>query len=207
MNQLLIEQYVAGTMGEAEAEAFEEYCLSNPEFARQVELEQRLKAGLAQVASGSTAEFVRSESSSWKVAMAASVVLAVCAGLYLWQRGPVLHPHILAAATGQIEPGAASLRLALVRGAENVPLIPKGVVRIEIVGLFDMGFHYSVMLDQLEPGKRVETVAALYGQPPASPMSLSVLLDGDQLASGNYSLRIVKQGSHDEPLDFGFMKL
>ncbi len=40
--------------------AFEDYCLANPEFARQVEFEQRLKAGLTLVASGSTAEFVRS---------------------------------------------------------------------------------------------------------------------------------------------------
>ena len=42
MNQGQIEQYVAGHMGEAEALAFEEYCLANPEFARQVEYEQRL---------------------------------------------------------------------------------------------------------------------------------------------------------------------
>ena len=50
MNQAHIEQYVAGRMGEAEACAFEDYCLANPEFARQVEYEQRLKAGLALVA-------------------------------------------------------------------------------------------------------------------------------------------------------------
>ena len=45
MNQLLIEQYVAGRMGEAEAEAFEVRCLEDPDLARQVELEQRLKSG------------------------------------------------------------------------------------------------------------------------------------------------------------------
>ena len=46
MNQEQIEQYVAGRMSEAEALAFEEYCVANPEFARQVEYEQRLKAGI-----------------------------------------------------------------------------------------------------------------------------------------------------------------
>ena len=56
MNQEQIDQYVSGRMDEAEALRFEEYCLSNPEFARQVEYEQRMKAGLAKVASGSTAE-------------------------------------------------------------------------------------------------------------------------------------------------------
>ena len=61
MNQAQIEQYVQGRMSEAEARAFEEYCVAHPEFARQVEYEQRLKAGLAQVARGATAEFVRSD--------------------------------------------------------------------------------------------------------------------------------------------------
>ena len=53
VNQAHIDQYVAGRMGEAEACAFEDYCLANPEFARQVEFEQRLKEGLALVARGS----------------------------------------------------------------------------------------------------------------------------------------------------------
>ena len=44
--QQLIEQYVAGKLGEAEAEAFEVACLEDPELARQVEFEQRLKSGI-----------------------------------------------------------------------------------------------------------------------------------------------------------------
>ncbi len=115
--------------------------------------------------------------------------------------------HILAAAVGEVQHGGSSLRLALVRGAENVPLLPRGLVHVEIVGLFDPASQYSVVLDHLAPGKDIETVATLYGQHPNSPVELEVLLDGEQLASGPYSLRIVKQASHEEPLDFGFVKL
>jgi hypothetical protein len=33
VRQELIERYVAGQLGDAEAEAFEDYCVANPEFA------------------------------------------------------------------------------------------------------------------------------------------------------------------------------
>ena len=69
MNQEKIEQYVAGRLGNEEAEAFEAYCVANPEFARQVEFEQRLRDGIREVAAGSTAEFVRANNPMrWKVA-------------------------------------------------------------------------------------------------------------------------------------------
>src|SRR4029078_3545378 len=95
MNQQMIEQYVAGRMSEADAAAFEDYCVENPEFARQVELDQRLRAGLAQVGRGSTAEFVRTEA-RWKVALAAGVLLFICAGAFLWQRSTATHANLTA---------------------------------------------------------------------------------------------------------------
>ena len=207
MNQQLIEQYVAGKLGEAEAEAFEVACLEDPELARQVEIEQRLKAGLEQVARGSTAEFVRSGSTlRWRLAAAASVVLFICAGVYLWQRLPGAHPQVLAAVATDLEREGPSLRLALVRGAESVPQLPAGKVRVEIVGLFDPGFHYSVMLDRLRQQHDVTNIATLYGQHPTSPVTLEIMLDGDQLVPGTYSLRVRKQASDEEALDFTFEK-
>lgn len=207
MSQHLIEQYVAGKMSEAEAEAFEVMCLEDPELARQVEFEQRLKAGLAQVARGSTAEFVRSGSSlSWRLAAAASVLLFISAGFYLWQRLPGTHPHVLAAVVSDVERSGPSMRLALVRGAENMPHLPPGKVRVEIVGLFDPGYHYSVMLDRLRQQHDVANVATLYGQHATSPMTLEVMIDSDQLAPGTYSLRVRKQASDEEALDFSFVK-
>jgi len=204
--QQLIEHYVAGKLGETEAEAFEVACLEDPELARQVEFEQRLKAGIAQVARGSTAEFVRSGSTlSWRLAAAASVVLFLCAGVYLWQRLPGAHAQVLAA-TNDMQRDGPSMRLALVRGAQGVPQLPAGKVRVEIVGLFDPGFHYSVMLDRLRRQHEATNLATLYGQHPSSPVTLEVMLDADQLAPGTYSLRVRKQASDEEALDFTFEK-
>jgi len=205
MNQQHLEQYVAGKLSESEAAAFEEYCLENPEFAKQVEMEQLLKSGLAQVARGSTAEFVRESQNRWIYALAASVLLLVAAGAYLWQQSAAVRPHILTAATRAASPGGPSLRLALVRGAENLPELPRGVVRVEIVGLFETNAYYSVVLDHHKK-KAVETVAALFGQHPSSPVKLEVLLDSEQLESGTYSLHINRKDSNEDPLDFEFFK-
>jgi hypothetical protein len=52
----------------------------------------------------------------------------------------------------------------------------------------------------------VDTVATLYSQHPTSPITLEVMIESDQLAPGNYSLRVRRQASDEESLDFGFMK-
>lgn len=208
MNQDQIDQYIRRRMSEAEALAFEEYCLLNPEFARQVDYQQRLKAGMAQVARGSTAEFVRSAHPlRWSLAAAAGVLLALAAVFSIWTSG--LHataPTILAAVTASTPHDGATLRLALVRGSDTVPALPAGLVRVEIVGLFDTGNSYSVALDRREPNQTIDTVATLNDQKPTSPMSLQVLVDSKQLRPGAYSLRVRKQASGEEALDFGFVK-
>ena len=209
MNQELIERYVAGRMAEADACAFEEHCLSNPELARQVEYEQRLKAGLALVARGSTAEFVRSNNHPmrWNVAAAAGILLSLFAMYYAWghyfSQGT---KPLMAAVTSDNQRSGPALRLALVRGNEGAPVLPEGSVRVEIVGLFDLGFHYSVALDRLEQNKKVDTVATLYSQHPTSPITLEVMVESDQLRPGSYSLRVRKQASDEESLDFSFVK-
>ena len=207
MNQQQIEQYVAGRMTQAEAEAFEEYCLANPDFAKQVEFEQRLKLGLAQVAQGSTAEFVRSNHPlRFRIAAAAAVLLCLSAAFYAFHASPAGARPLLAAVSGDAQHRGSTMRLALVRGAETSPALQSGLVRVEIVGLFDTGVHYSVALDRLQSKKAIDTLATLYGQHPSSPMTLDVLIDSDQLEAGTYSLRVRKQSSDEEDLDFSFVK-
>jgi anti-sigma factor RsiW len=208
MNQEAIDQYISGRLGEAEAEAFEEYCLAHPEFARHVEYEQRLKAGIAQVARGSTAEFVRSNHPlRWSLAAAAGLLLAIVSIFYLWRHPlAVTSRPVMAAVQTDAQRNGPSLRLALVRGTETTPSLQRGIVRVEIVGLFDLGFHYSVALDRLEQNKKVDTVSTLYSQHPTSPVTLEVMVDSDQLQPGSYSLRVKKQASDEESLDFGFLK-
>jgi hypothetical protein len=207
MNQEMIEQYVTGRLGKDEAEAFEAYCVANPEFARQVEFEQRLRSGMREVASGSTAEFVRSNNPhGWKIALAASVIVATALGFYAWTRGGSAHPTQILAGISPTQHAGAALRLAMVRGAESIPALPEGVVRVEIVGLFDTGYHYTISLDRLEKQKNVENISTVYGQHPTSPLALEVMIDSDRLRAGTYSLRVRKQSSDEEPLDFGFVK-
>lgn len=207
MNQEKIEQYVSGRMSENDARAFEEYCLANPEFARQVEFEQRLKAGLAQVARGSTAEFVRSRPSPrWSLAAAAGIAFVAVGGLWFWQARDATEHSIIAAVTRENMRAGTSMRLALVRGTDSTPVLPAGKVRVEIAGLFDPGFHYSVALDRLDAKRNIDTVATLYGQHPATPLTLEVLVDSDRLEAGTYSLRVRKQAPSEEALDFEFLK-
>ena len=207
MNQDMIDKYISGSMSESDAQAFEEHCLSNPEFARLVEYEQRLKIGMAQVASGSTAEFVRSETPlRWSLAAAAGVLIALTSVFYVWSSSHTLTPTIMAAVVDSKPVGDASMRLALVRGSDSIPTLPAGLVRVEIVGLFEAGNFYSVALDRREQNQKIDTIATLNDQLPSSPMSLDVLIDSKQLRSGSYSLRVRKQASGEEALDFGFLK-
>lgn len=206
MNQQQIEQYVAGGMSANEARAFEDYCVAHPEFARQVELEQRLKAGFAQVARGSTAEFVRSSRPMrWQMAAAAAgIAMTLFMMFYAWNRfAPTADRPILAMVSPDAA-GARTLRLALVRGNHGIPALQSDLLRVEIAGLFDMGFHYSIALDRIDQQKNIQTVATLHGVRPTSPVSLQVMVDGDQLPPGSYSLHVRKQTSVDEPLDFEF---
>jgi hypothetical protein len=208
MNQEQIEQFVSGRMSESDARAFEEYCVANPEFARQVEFEQRLKAGITLVSRGSTAEFVRSNQPlRWQLAAAAGVLIVLFVGFLGWHKfGPHAETVIMAAVTTDAQRSGKSLRLALVRGTETTPVLPSGKVRVEIAGLFDPGFQYSIALDRFDTRRNIDTVATLYGQHPASPMSLEVMVDSRQLEPGTYSLRVRKQASDEEALDFEFLK-
>jgi len=208
MDQTQLDRYVSGRMSESDAQAFEEYCLSHPEFARQVEFEQRLKAGIAQVSRNNTAEFVRSSPPrAWSFAAAAGIVFVLFAGFYLWNRYmPRKDPVIMAAVTADTRESGRLLRLALVRGGEGTPELPDGMVRVAIAGLFDMGFQYSVALDRRDSNRNIDTVATLYGQHPASSVTLEVMVDSDRLEPGAYSLRVRKQASSEEALDFEFLK-
>ncbi len=176
-------------MSESDAQAFEEYCLANPDFARHVEFEQRLKGGIAQVARNNTAEFVRFQPTTvlelrgrrQHRVRAVRGLLSV-APLHASQ-GPGHHGRGHRRPPGERQ----LLRLALVRGNEGTPELPEGLVRVAIAGLFDTGFQYSVALDRLDPNRNIDTVATLYGQHPASSVTLEVMIDSDRLEPGTYS--------------------
>jgi hypothetical protein len=207
MNQTRIEQYVSGRLVGREAEEFETYCVANPEFAKQVEYEQRLRAGIAEVAQGSTAEFVRASAEPrWKLAAAASVILAIGAVSWTWvHQSNKLGRAVMAAVSTDTQRNGPTLRLAQVRGAESVPTLAPRVMRVEIVGLFDSAALYNITLDRIED-QRSRTLTTLYGQHPNSPVTLEFMLDAEDLPAGSYTVRVHKQASDEESLDFGVVK-
>ena len=209
MNQLDIENYVRGRMSESEARDFEDYCVAHPSFARQVELEQRLKAGLTQAARWPTGEFVRAPRPlSWRLAAAVvGIALSMTTILYVWHNyAPAQARAVLALVNPADGAAGEPVRLALVRGADGKPSLPAGLVRLEIAGLYDPKSLYSIALDQVDKDKNIETVATVYGVRPKSPVALVVMLDGEQLPRGAYSLRVSRQTSVDEPLDIEFLR-
>ena len=186
MNQELIEQYVAGRLSEAEAQAFEDYCLANPEFAKQVEYEQRLKAGLTQVARGSTAEFVRSNHPlRWSLAAAAGRLLVAIVLDLLRVESPRSRAHAPAHAWRRSRPTRSA---TAPHCAWRWFAAPRPRRRCSAASSASRSsdcsisaFHYSVALDRLEQNKKVDTVATLYSQHPTSPVTLEVMVDSDQL--------------------------
>lgn len=206
MNQDQIERYIAGKLGPAEAEAFETYCVANPEFARQVEFEQRLRAGMAEVARGSTAEFVRDDNSTFQwFAVAATVLLLLGVAFIGWGSWtPETRPYLVAAtdAHGNVP----TLRLAQVRGTVDTATVRADTTLVEIVGLFDLQYDYSVELARVTSENHTENIATLYGQRPASSVKLLVMLHSERLRPGVYQLRVRKQASDEEPLEIEFIK-
>ena len=70
-----ISAYLANRLTETEAQAFEQYCLEHPDFARDVERELQLKVGLAQIQPKALRAVERTQN-WWPLALAASIVLA-----------------------------------------------------------------------------------------------------------------------------------
>ena len=195
-------------MSEAEAQAFEEYCLANPDFASQVEYEQRLKAGIA--AGG--ARFHRRIRALPTIRCAGS--LAAAAGVLLalvgdcstrgiaWCRTHT--PSLMAAVTSDDQrDGAVTCVSRWCAAARPYRALPAGLVRVEIVGLFDPGFHYSRRARSSRTRTRTSIPSPRFMVSiPASPTSLEVMIDSDQLRPGTYSLRVRKQATGEDSLDF-----
>ena len=194
---------------EAEADAFEDSCVANPEFARQVELEQRLKAGLAQVARGSTSEFVRSDddpsAGAWPLPPACwrSCSRRLICGSACRARSHTSWPRSRGDAAAQRRRRCGSRWCAARRICRSCRAA-RCAWKSSACSI--RAFTTVSRSIACGPEKDAETVATLYGQHPSSPVTLEVMLDSEQLDAGAYSLRVLKQASDEEPLDFGFVK-
>lgn len=122
----LVARYVAGDLSRSERAEFETWLIASPELAAEVEMERRLRRGIASAARRGwlrqesllrTPGRVRTATPRWHLAMAASVLVTASLG-FLLLRGD-----------GSSRPGDHTLR-ARSEGSENAPLIVRlGKVR------------------------------------------------------------------------------
>jgi hypothetical protein len=83
----LVSRYVAGDLSRSERAEFEAWLVASPELAAEVEMERRLRRGISSAARrgwlNRKAPALRPPQRRWQMALAASVLLAVGAGLLL----------------------------------------------------------------------------------------------------------------------------
>jgi hypothetical protein len=156
--EALVADYLANRLGEAEAQAFEHYCLEHPDFARHVERELALKTGLRQ-AHQSVAEVSvpthRRRYGRWPLALAASVAVLASAVLVI-QYSKDKQPPLLAFTStvdipDQLRRSAISqVRLVRMRGNDTAMQVfasANGMVEFQLLpGLSSKSGGYSLQV-------------------------------------------------------------
>jgi hypothetical protein len=123
----LVSRYVAGDLSRSERAEFEAWLIASPELANEVEMERRLRRGIASAARRGwldrSAARPAAREQHWRLAIAASLVSAVAVGWVLYSpradqprvaesRSPARHPAPVA---------SRIVHLASVRGADGIP--------------------------------------------------------------------------------------
>jgi hypothetical protein len=205
-DQQWVRRYVAGELNDVETVAFEDFIVAHPDVARQVELEQRMTAGLARVGHEEFADAPRGGIPQWWLATAACVLLGVAAMLGVKQGWFGGGPKILMAATADSQRSVTRLRLAQLRGDADRTRVPgQSLVLLDIVGPFHADATYSVSLRRHEANGQTR-VTELRKLKPSTPTELAVLLNNDLILPGEYSVVVTRDSSDDIELSFDFQK-
>jgi len=124
----LVSRYVAGDLSRSERGEFEAWLVASPELAAEVELERRLRRGIASAARRGWLQrqplAKTGRDRRWQMAMAASAVLSFGIVLSLVvPRGEAIAPgkRLFAAAGEQHLASTRTVRLGSVRGTGGVP--------------------------------------------------------------------------------------
>jgi hypothetical protein len=159
----VVADYLANRLGEAEAQAFELYCLGHPDFARHVERELALKTGLHQVDQPVIQVNVPRRDRRdrrWPLAIAASVVVVVSAVLiirYSVDRQPRLaaFPSVVDLPAQLRRAAVSEVRLVRMRGNETatrVSVPAGGVVDIRVIpGVIAASGAYAIRISGESP--------------------------------------------------------
>src|SRR6185436_12481421 len=116
----LVSRYVAGDLSRSERAEFEAWLVASPELASEVEMERRLRRGIASAARRGwlrrSAPATVNRERHWRVAIAASLITAVAVGWALYM------------------PGAEHLQVSETRGsAGHSPLVASRTVHLASV--------------------------------------------------------------------------
>ena len=122
----LVSRYVAGDLSRSERGEFEARLVASPELAAEVEMERRLRRGIASAARRGwlkrNAPVTQGRDRRWHYALAASVLVAVGLGLSLFlprDDGPATGTNRVA--SGNRVASALTVRLTNVRGGNTAP--------------------------------------------------------------------------------------
>ncbi len=124
----LVSRYVAGDLSRSERSEFEAWLVASPELASEVEMERRLRRGIASAARrgwlNREAPVVAGRDRRWKFAVAASAVVSLGIVLSLVvPSGEIAAPakHLFADSGEQRVASTRNVRLGSVRGSGGVP--------------------------------------------------------------------------------------
>jgi len=123
----LVSRYVAGDLSRSERAEFESWLVASPELAAEVEMERRMRRGIASAARRGWikpgAATPVAPNRRWQVALAASVLLSLALALTLALPTRTDDTPVAAHSRGSMKPVAASLtvRLGSVRGSGSSP--------------------------------------------------------------------------------------
>src|SRR5688572_3690651 len=121
----LVSRYVAGDLSRSERAEFEAWLVASPDLAAEVEMERRLRRGIASAArrgwlkrgTGAPVAVDR----RWRFALAASVLVSIAVGMSLLLPRPAVEsPTVIQARAKPVLP-SRTVRLGSVRGVGSSP--------------------------------------------------------------------------------------
>ena len=123
----LVSRYVAGDLSRSERAEFEAWLVASPELASEVEMERRLRRGIASAARRGwltrSAPVERGRERQWQFALAASVLVALGLGLSVFLPRDESQAPGTDRIASSVQRVAASrtFRLSNVRGTDSIP--------------------------------------------------------------------------------------
>lgn len=204
--QGLVQRYLAGTLSDAEAQAFEEACLADPALMEELNRDWQLKAGLQELAARGKLQSLlnapaaaprasspaRAGSPSW-LALAACIVAAVALGLVAWlgtrladQQRENTQLRASLAQTGAPRVLSSAVRLMSLRGDRVAIELPEtGWIGLALDASGLEGETVRVQLTR-------EAGAVVWEQSHTVPGegTLFVVMDSAQLQPGDYDLAL-----------------